>query len=149
MRAGGGDALTCLDADEIVTEIQIPVPDSNTTSAYVAFKRAAAAFPTCSVGIQLTLDGDTCSKAALVLGCAGPTVIVSAEAEAQLQGQPITEETLAAAAQTIVAVSEPPPDARGSEAFKRAMLKSLVVEAGMRALACARGEEVKGGHRYA
>lgn len=141
--------VTCLNADEIVTGVRIPLPDANTTSAYVAFKRAAAAFPTCSVGIQLTLDGEICSRSNLVLGCAGPTAVVSAEAEAQLQGQAITGETLAAAAETIVGVSEPPPDARGSEAFKRAMLKKLVVEAGERALARSRGEEFEGGHRYA
>jgi hypothetical protein len=49
----------------------------------------------------------------------------------------------------VVAESSPPPDARGSEDFKRAMLKSLVVEAGQRALSRANGEQVKGGHRYA
>jgi CO/xanthine dehydrogenase FAD-binding subunit len=53
------------------------------------------------------------------------------------------------AASIIVAASSPPSDARGSEAFKRAMLRSLVVEAGMRALVRARGEQLTGGHRYA
>ena len=140
---------TALDADELVTEIQMPLPDANTNSAYVAFKRAAAAFPTVSAGIQLTMEHDLCSKARLVLGCAGTTVIVSKEAEALLEGQSINEQTLKAAAEAIVSVSEPPPDARGSEAFKRAMLKTMVVEAGLRALARTRGEHVKGGHRYA
>ena len=140
---------TALGADEIVTEIQLPMPAADTTSAYVAFKRAAAAFPTCSAGIQLTMEQDVCRKARLVLGCAGDTVVTSAEAEAQLEGQPITEQTLSAAAEAIVNVSKPPPDARGSEAFKRAMLKTMVVEAGMRAVARSRGEVIKGGHRYA
>lgn len=140
---------TCLNTDEIVREIQLPMPAAGTTSAYVAFKRAAAAFPTCSAGIQLTMDNDLCREARLVLGCAGPNVIVSEEAEALLKGQPINEKTLGAAAEAIVSVSMPPPDARGSEAFKRAMLKTMVLEAGIRALARSRGEPVKGGHRYA
>jgi len=140
---------TALNGDEIVTEIQLPLPEANTTSAYVAFKRAASAFPTCSAGIQLTMENDRCQRARLVLGCAGNTVIVSKEAEAQLEGQSIDEHTLFSAAETIVSVSEPPPDARGSEAFKRAMLKTMVVEAGRRALARSRGEQIKGGHRYA
>jgi carbon-monoxide dehydrogenase medium subunit len=140
---------TCLKSDEIVTEIQVPLPDANTSSAYVAFKRAAAAFPTCSVGVQLTLENNICQQVSLVLGCAGPTAVVSAEAEAQLQGKEINSETLRAAAQTIVAASDPPPDARGSAVFKRAMLETLVVEAGERALARCRGEAVNGGHRYA
>ncbi len=140
---------SCLKPDEVVTEIQVPMHDANTNSAYVAFKRAAAAFPTCSAGVRLSMDGDRCVQASLVLGCAGPIAIVSSEAEAQLAGQAITPELLAAAAETMVAASEPPPDARGSEAFKRAMLKTLVVEAGERALARCKGETVEGGHRYA
>ena len=100
-------------------------------------------------GRGLTMEQDVCRKARLVLGCAGDTVVTSAEAEAQLEGQPITEQTLSAAAEAIVNVSKPPPDARGSEAFKRAMLKTMVVEAGMRAVARSRGEVIKGGHRYA
>ena len=38
----------CLEADEIVTEVQVPVPTGASGSGYVAFKRTAAAFPTCS-----------------------------------------------------------------------------------------------------
>ena len=139
---------TCLKSDEIVTEIQVPVPAGNSGSAYVAFKRAASAFPTCSAGVQFTLAGDVCERASLVLGCAGPTAVTSAEAEARLQGQAIGREDLEAAADIIVAASEPPPDARGSEAFKRAVLKTLVVKAGERALARCRGETVKGGNVY-
>jgi carbon-monoxide dehydrogenase medium subunit len=140
---------TCLQSDEIVTEIQVPLPDANTSSAYVAFKRAAAAFPTCAAGIQLSIDGGICTAVSLVLGCAGPIAVVSADAETQLLGKEISRPDLQAAAEIIVAASQPPPDARGSEAFKRAMLKTLVVEAGERALARCRGEEVSGGHRYA
>ena len=140
---------TCLKSDEIVTEIQVPVPAGNSGSAYVAFKRAASAFPTCSVGVQLTLEGDVCKRASLVLGCAGPVAVTSAEAEARLQGQAVGREDLEAAADIIVAASEPPPDARGSVAFKRAMLKTLVVEAGERALARCRGETAKGAPVYA
>ena len=144
-----GEYDTCLNPDDIVTEIQVPVPGADTTSAYVAFKGAASAFPTCSVGIQLAVDGQTCTGASLVLGCAGPTVVVSTAAEALLEGEKVNEQSLRAAAEIIVAAASPPPDARGSEAFKRAMLTTLVVEAGKRALARAAGETVKGGHIYA
>jgi carbon-monoxide dehydrogenase medium subunit len=144
-----GSYTTCLEPTEIVTEVTFPVLQGASGGAYVAFKRSAAAYPTVAVGIQLTLDGDNCSQVRLVLGGAGTTTIVSSEAEAVLQGSPVTEEQLKKAGEIIVAASEPPPDARGSEAFKRAMLRSLVVEAGQRALARARGEQVVGGHRYA
>ena len=140
---------TCVDTGELVTEIQIPLPPAGSGSAYVAFKRAAPAYPTASAGIALTMEGNTCTAVRIALGAAAPVAVVSAEAEALLRGKEINRELLESAAETIVAASEPPPDARGSEVFKRAMLRKLVVEAAERAIARCRGEKVSGGHHYA
>jgi carbon-monoxide dehydrogenase medium subunit len=140
---------TCLASNEIVTEIQIPLPDGATGGAYVAFKRSASAYPTVAAGVLLSMTGDTCGQGRIVLGGAGSTTINSADADAMLAGQVINDDILSRAAEAVVAESSPPPDARGSEAFKRAMLKSLVLEAGQRALARANGEHINKGHRYA
>ena len=140
---------TCLQGGELVTEIQIAIPPAGSSSAYVAFKRAAPAYPTASAGVQLTLDGNTCTAVRIALGSAAPVAVVSQEAEAQLLGKEISRELLESAAKTIVGGTEPPPDARGSSAFKRAMLQKLVVEAGERAIARCHGEQVSGGHLYA
>jgi carbon-monoxide dehydrogenase medium subunit len=144
-----GSYTTCLEANEIVTEIQIPIPAANTGGAYVAFKRSAAAYPTVAAGVSLSMEGGNCTGGRIVLGGAGGTTINSAAADQMLSGQAVNDELLSQVADVVVAESSPPPDARGSEDFKRAMLKSLVVEAGQRALARANGEQVKGGHRYA
>ena len=144
-----GSYTTSLATNEIVTEVQVPLQGANTGSAYVAFKRSAAAYPTVAVGALLHIDGDRCKQGHIVLGGAGSTTIASPEADGMLSGQVITEELLTQVADVVVGESSPPPDARSSEAFKRAMLKSLVKEAGLRALARARGEQVNGGHRYA
>ena len=144
-----GSYATNMEADEIVTEIQFAVPQGSYGGAYVAFKRAAPAYPTVSAGVMLELDGDTCTRVRIVLGGAGTTTIVADEAEAILQGKAVTETLLQQAGDIIVAAAQPSPDARGTELFKRAMLRSLVVDAGQRALARAHGEKIKGGHRYA
>ena len=141
--------VTTLQPGELVTEIRIPLPAANTGSAYVAFKRTAAAYPTVSCGMELVMDGQTCTSASIVLGAAGPMAVLCAAAEQALVGREVTETSLGEAAELIVAASDPPADARGSAAFKRAMLKTLVLEAGRRSLARSRGEQVKGGHRYA
>lgn len=141
--------VTALNTGELVTCIEIPIPGEGTGSAYVAFKRSASAYPTVSCGVQLSMEGDTCSAARLSLGGAGPIPVLSAEAGTSLVGGQITVEALQKAADIIVAAAEPPPDARGSVDFKRAMLKTLVVEAGQRALARSQGEQIFGGHRYA
>jgi carbon-monoxide dehydrogenase medium subunit len=144
-----GSYTTTLEPSEIVSEIQIPIPQGSAGGAYVAFKRSAGTYPSVAVGVLLHMDGDSCAKARIVLGGAGSTTIVSAEANGLLVGKTINEELLGRAADIVVAESEPPPDARGSEAFKRGMLHALVIEAGQRALARANGEQIKGGHRYA
>jgi len=140
---------TCLGAGELLTEIQLALPPAGSSSAYVAFKRAAPAYPTASAGIQLTMDGATCTSVSIALGAAASIAVVSTEAEELLVGKKVDRALLESAAEIIVAASEPPPDARGSEAFKRAMLHKLVVEAGERAIARCRGEQVSGGHHYA
>lgn len=140
---------TCLQDSELVTEVQIKVPPANSGGAYVAFKRAAPAYPTSTVAVQLTMNGDTCEAIRMALGASGSKAVVSEEAEAVLRGQPLTRENIQKAAEIIVAASNPPADARGSEAFKRAMLRSLVVESVERAQARAGGEQIKGEHRYA
>ena len=85
----------------------------------------------------------------MALGASASKAVVCEEAENLLRGQKLTRENLEKAAELMVAESEPPADARGSEEFKRAMLRSIVVEAAERALARSKGEEIKGGHRYA
>lgn len=140
---------TALGNGELVTEVKFKLPPAHSGGAYVAFKRAAPAYPTASAGVQLTMSGDTCTHIRLALGAAGSTAITSAEAESVLRGQPLTPKNLEKAADIIVSVAKPPVDARGSEEFKRAMLRSLVVDAVQRAVARSRGEQIKGGHRYA
>lgn len=144
-----GSYSTALAKNELVTEIRIPLPSGQSAGAYVAFKRAAAAYPTVSVSFFITLENGICTRARIALGGAGSTTIVSRKAEQRLESIQIDEAALEQAASIIVSESSPPQDARGSTEFKRAMLHSLVIEAGNRALARAQGQNVRGGHRYA
>ena len=140
---------TTLAGDEIINEIKIAIPPQGTGSAYMAFKRSAATYPTASVGVLLRMAGETIESASLVLGAVGSVPVVSGEAEALLAGQRPGDEVFRKAADVIVAEASPSTDARGSAEFKRKMLKSLFVEAANRAVSRSRGETVKGGHRYA
>lgn len=141
--------VTALGDAELVTEVQVKIPPANSGGAYIAFKRTAAAYPTATAAVQLTMDGDTCSDIRIALGAAGTKAVTSPEANQQLIGQVLTKENLKKAAAIVVAASNPPADARGSEEFKRAMLSKLVVDSAERALSRSRGETVKGGHIYA
>jgi carbon-monoxide dehydrogenase medium subunit len=140
---------TGLAGDELLTEVQIDLPATPTAGAYIAFKRAAAAYPTATAGAQLEIENGQCKSISLALGCAGSKAVRSEQAEKFLVGKELSQTNLENAAELIVSESTPPADARGSENFKRAMLRKLVVEAIQRAQSRAQGETVKGGHLYA
>jgi carbon-monoxide dehydrogenase medium subunit len=140
---------TTLGDAELVTEIRLPVPAANSGGAYIGFKKAAPAYPAASVAMQLTLGKDgKCNNISLALGSAGPLPVTSAEAEAILQGNKLTDELLEQAATKIVAASNPPADARGSSEFKRVILKSLFMKTAATAIDRARGSQIDGTHDY-
>ena len=140
---------TALDGAELVTEIRFKAPPANSGGAYIGFKKSAPAYPTAAVGVQLTLaDGNVCQKVRLALGAAGPRPVTSDEAESLLQGKVLTSELLEQAAEAIVAASDPPADSRGSSDFKRAILRSLFMQATHRAIERAGGTQIMGKHEY-
>ncbi|MAF84728.1 MAG: xanthine dehydrogenase family protein subunit M [Gammaproteobacteria bacterium] len=139
---------TILKPAELITEIRFKIPPENSGGAYCGFKRCAPAYPTASAGVQLTLEDDICSAIRIALGSAGLTTITSQEAEAVLQGNPLTEANIDKATEAIVAAADPVPDQRGSEDFKRAVLRTLVKRAIDIAGRRCHGEIIKGHHEY-
>jgi len=140
---------TALDDAELVTEIRFKAPPANSGGAYIGFKKSAPAYPTAAVGVQLTLaDGNVCREVHLALGAAGPRPVTSDEAESLLRGKTLTSELLKQAAEAIVEASDPPADSRGSADFKRAILRSLFMQAAHRAIERAGGTQIMGKHEY-
>jgi len=140
---------TILDDAELVTEIRFKAPPAHSGGAYIGFKKSAPAYPTAAVGIQLTLaDGNVCRDVRLALGAAGPRPVTSDEAEGLLKGKTLTSELLKQAGEVIVEAADPPADSRGSVDFKRAILRSLFLQAAHRAIERAGGTQIMGKHEY-
>jgi aerobic carbon-monoxide dehydrogenase medium subunit len=140
---------TALDHDELITEILVRVPARNSGGAYLAFKRTAPVYPTASVAVQLVMEGDLCTDAAIVLGCVGLTPVMATEAEAALRGKQINVKALIAAAEAARAEADPQPDMRGSADYKRTMIAALTKRAIEAAAARARGKQIEVSHSYA
>lgn len=139
---------TVLKPGEIVTGVQFSKPRADSGGAYCAFKRCAPAYPTVSVGVQLTL-ADGCIEAARVaLGSAGLTPIRALDAEQELLGQGLDVPQLDKAAEAAVASSDPVDDQRGSPDFKRQLIATLTKRAVRIAIRRAGGETVKNSHEY-
>jgi len=140
---------TLLGHDELVREIVVKLPPKNSGGAYLGFKRTAPVYPTASVAVQLSMDGDVCKDAAIAMGCVGLTAIKATEAESALRGQKISDKLIATAAEAARAASDPQSDMRGSAEYKRALVGALVKRALEIAMRRARGERVEVSHIYA
>ena len=138
---------TILEPGEVITGIRFAVPGPG-GGAYCAFKRCAPAYPTTSIGVQLGMSGGTVSKARIALGSSAPTPIRSRSAETELEGGALTPERIKRAVDAAVADSDPYGDQRGSPAFKRQLVATLVRRAIGIAERRAKGETIKNSHEY-
>jgi aerobic carbon-monoxide dehydrogenase medium subunit len=113
--------------DEILTEIQIPVPPKGTGSAYHKLERKVGDYATAGVAVQLTVDGKgICTAIGIGLTNVNPVPLRAARSEAALLGKALTAENIAVAAQMAAEDCSPSTDLRGSEEYKRAMVAVLV-----------------------
>lgn len=121
-----GFYMTALQPDEILTEIQIPMPKPYTGSAYHKLERKVGDYATAGVAVQITLDGDgVCTYAGIGLTNVNPIPLRAARSEAALLGKKLTDEVIAEAAQCASEDCNPSADLRGDEEYKRAMVGVL------------------------
>jgi carbon-monoxide dehydrogenase medium subunit len=131
---------TALAPDEILTEIQVPIPPAGSGGAYLKLERKVGDYAVAGVAAQVTLDPQgVCRYAGIGLTNVGLVPLKATEAEARLLGSVLDENAIGEAARLAADASDPAADLRGSEAYKRAMVKELTNRALRRAAARARG----------
>jgi carbon-monoxide dehydrogenase medium subunit len=126
---------TALAQNEIVTEIQVPVPPARSGGAYFKLERKVGDFATAAVAAQITLDaGGVCQQAGIGLTNVGPTPIKATKAEDFLRGKKPDEATLRQSAQLAADAAQPSADLRGPAEYKKALVKELAFRALSRAV---------------
>jgi aerobic carbon-monoxide dehydrogenase medium subunit len=131
---------TALAADEILTEIRIPVPPAKSGGAYVKLERKVGDFATAAAAAQVTLGANgTIEKAGIGLTNAGPTPIKAMAAEQSLKGKKPDADAIAAASKLAAQATAPSADRRGSVEYKKEMARVLTARALTRAVALAQG----------
>jgi carbon-monoxide dehydrogenase medium subunit len=131
---------TALSSDEILTEIRIPIPPPGSGGAYFKLERKVGDFATAGVAAQLTVGkDDVCERAGIGLTNVGLTPVKARKAEEALQGKKIDGESIKRAAQLAAQESAPTADLRGSEEYKRDLVRVLTMRALNRALERSRG----------
>lgn len=125
-----GFFTTALEADEILTEIRIPIPPAHSGGAYLKMERKVGDYATAGVAVQLSLDGGGhCTHIGIALTNVSASPMRSVRAEEALQGQILSEELIQKAATVAAQDCDPNADLRGSVAYKRSIVKTLVARA--------------------
>ncbi len=126
---------TALSSGEILTEIRIPIPPPGSGGAYFKLERKVGDFATAGVAAQLTVGkDDVCERAGIGLTNVGLTPVKARRAEEALRGKKIDGESIKRAAQLAAQGSEPTADLRGSQEYKRDLVRVLAIRALDRAL---------------
>ncbi len=121
-----GSLRNILEADEMVTEIQVPEPPDRARQTLLKFRlRNAVDFPIVSVASMITTDDGICKDAKIVLGAIAPGPIRATEAEETIRGRAIDVATAEMAAE--VAVTDAVP--LNMNAYKVEITKTLIKRA--------------------
>jgi carbon-monoxide dehydrogenase medium subunit len=127
---------TSLAEDEILTQVVLPPLPARSDVEYIRFSSSSVVDkPSVGVAVRLTLEtgAETIQIARIVLGCVGATPVRARKAEALLVRHKVTQELTEEAGSIASQECSPTSDLRGSEQYKRAIVKTLVKRAAGRA----------------
>jgi carbon-monoxide dehydrogenase medium subunit len=123
---------TSLEDEEILTEVVLPPLPSRSGIDYIRFSSSSVVDkPSAGVAVRLTLESgaDAIQTARIVLGCVGATPVRARKAEALLIGKKLMPEMVEEAGSIASQECSPTSDLRGSEQYKRAIVRTLVKRA--------------------
>jgi carbon-monoxide dehydrogenase medium subunit len=121
---------TALAHEEILSEIRVPVATPRSGGAYFKLERKVGDYATAAVAVQISLDkGGTVASAGIGLTNVGLTPILAKAAADSLQGKKLDDAAIAEAAKLASEAAEPIEDYRGSEEYKRHLVRTLTSRA--------------------
>jgi carbon-monoxide dehydrogenase medium subunit len=116
---------TAVAEDEILTEVRLPALEGY-GYGYEKFNRRQEDWAMVAVGALVKKGGDgTCADVRVGLTHMGSTPLRATAVEEALRGQPLTADTIAAAAENAAEGTEPPADLNASQDYKRHLARVL------------------------
>ena len=135
-----GPFTTGLRADEVMTEIRVPVTRGRSGGTYLKLERKVGDFASVAAAVHLVLGDDGRVAAAGIGLCAVAAQSTKATAaEAALVGQTPSDDVIAEAARLAAGAAEPKADIRGSADYKRDVARVFVQRGLHTAVARAQG----------
>jgi len=121
---------SALAPNEILTEVRIPAAKPRSGGAYLKLERKVGDFATAAVAAQVELDaGGNFTSVGIGLTNVGLTAIKATEAENFLKGKAASDENIRQAAKLAAEAAQPIADVRGSEDYKRSLVKTYSTRA--------------------
>jgi len=113
--------------NELLTGIELPLPPDNAVSAFFKFgTRPALDISVISIGLAAKRAGGALRDVRIALGAVAPRPIRATATEAALEGKPLSDEVIAAAAAAADAEIHPISDVRASDWYRREMVKNML-----------------------
>jgi aerobic carbon-monoxide dehydrogenase medium subunit len=127
-----GPFTTGLRADEVMTEIRVPITRGRSGGTYLKLERKIGDFASVAAAVHVVLGDDGRVAAAGIGLCAVAAQSTKATAaEAALVGQTPSDDVIAEAARLAAGAAEPKADMRGSVDYKRDVAR-VFVQRGLR-----------------
>jgi carbon-monoxide dehydrogenase medium subunit len=131
---------TSLDPGEILTEIRIPRAVPRSGGAYLKLERKVGDYATAAVAVQIALDdANKVASAGIALTNVGLIPIKATAASDAIRGKKLDDDAIREAAKLAGEAAEPIEDYRGSEDYKRHLVRTLTNRALKKALARVEG----------
>lgn len=127
---------TSLAEDEIINQVVIPPLPPRSGIEYIRFSTSSVVDkPAAGVAVRITLTAgkESVESVRIVLGCVGATPVRARRAEALLADTRVTAELTERVAAVASQECSPTSDLRGSEYYKRALVRTLVKRAASKA----------------
>ena len=144
-----GPGRNVLEAGEFVVSIRFPAPEAGSGARFLRFiPRNEMDIAVCNAASAVKMDGGTVRWARVSIGAVAPTPLLVGGAADALVGNPLNDETIAAAAEASREAATPIDDMRGSIRQRKHLAAVLTKRTLEQAGARARGEDIPsvGGH---
>jgi len=110
---------TAISANEILTEIRVPLPGARCGTAYAKLPHPASGYVVVSAGVLVTRQASgSCTAARVAIGGLGSGPCRAIATEIELQGKPLTPQIIAAAAAKAAEETDPVEDSYASVEYK-------------------------------
>jgi len=125
-----GSKINCLEPDELISEIRVPIPPSKSASCFLRIgRRKAFTLSIVSTAVYLEMEGTKCIDARIALGSVSMTPIRIPATEDLLKGKEISDDLIDEVYEICIESVNPISDIRGTAEYRKDMSGILVKRA--------------------